>query len=273
MFADLEKPEQLHRTYDGVWYNFAEDGVFLEWDGIGSYLMRNGTHIFFTPVAEPPDEKVYAIALLNTVMAILLFQRGLTTIHGSCVTVEQKAYIFVGHKGQGKSTMAGFLHSAGGTLVSDDVCTIVIDEDQEPYVYPSYPSMKLWPDAMDFLKMDSGKYRKVHCKIEKRVLEEVDNFSSAPVKLGGIVLLAHEEGGCSVTRFVGHEPFIDLLPHQFFNRFLEGQPKNYVQQLYQQLAFLLQKVPVYRLARPRDLVLLPMVCEKFVENVVKVSLA
>jgi hypothetical protein len=270
-FVALEDPISLHQTYDGVWYKFSEEGLFLKFEGIGAYLIENGTHINFSPQAEPTDGEIFITVLLNTVMAILLFQRGLVTIHGSCVAVEKKAYIFVGHKGYGKSTMAGFLHASGNELVSDDVCAIAMDKDQGACVYPSYPCMKLWPDAMDFLDIDAAVHKKVHCKVEKRVLGEVENFSSVPVQLGGIVLLAHDRRECSITRIVGHESLIYLLPHQFINRFLE-QPVDYAQQLSRQLATLLQKISVYRLARPKDLALLPEVGEKFFENVVNVSL-
>jgi hypothetical protein len=269
--AALKEPTHLHQTYDGVWYAFFEEGVFLKYETIGAYLIQNGTHITFSPLADPVDEKVYIIALLKTVMANLMFQRGRATIHGSCVAMEGKAFIFVGHKGRGKSTMAGFLHAAGGELVSDDVCAIEMDTEKKACVYPSYPSMKLWPDAMEFLEMDAKEYRKVHCMLEKRLIEEVANFSSVPVPLGGIVLLTYDESECSVTRIVGHEPFIELLPHQFMNRFFEGQPEGYVTQLYYHITSLLHKVPVYRLARPKDLSLLPEVRKTFVECVEKLS--
>jgi hypothetical protein len=265
--AELKEPTSIYQTYDGVWYAFSEEGVFLKYETIGAYLIKNGTHISFSPVTKPSDAKVYIIALMNTVMAILMFQRGLVTIHGSCVAVRQQAFIFVGHKGQGKSTMAGFLHAAGNELISDDVCAIEMDKNRGPYVYPSFPSMKLWPDAMNFLEIDAEKYKKVHNMAEKRLIGNVENFSSSPVQLGGIILLFYDNSKCSVTRIAGHEPLIELLPHQFVNRFFEKQPVCYAQQLYLQLASLLQEVPVYRLTRPKNLALLSEVGEKFIKSV------
>jgi hypothetical protein len=269
-FSELMVPTSCHLTYDGVRYAFLEKGMYLQFDGIGSYLIQRGTHIHFSPIADPSDVNIHTTVLLNTVMAVLMFHRGLVTIHGSSVAIEGKAYIFVGNKGYGKSTMAGFLHASGNELVSDDVCAIVVDGGQGAYVYPSFPSMKLWPDAMDFLEIDINEHRKVHCEIEKRVLDEVENFSIAPVPLGGIVLLAHDESEYSITRIVGHESLMCLLPHQFINRFID-QPAGYAQQLSCQLANLLKKIPVYRLVRPRDLAFLPVVGEKFVEDIVRVG--
>jgi hypothetical protein len=81
-------------------------------------------------------------------MGAILVQRGFMLLHGSCVTDGKRSILITGDSGAGKSTLAAEFLKRGWKLLTDDV-TCVFDRDGVPMVRSSYPSQKLWQDALD----------------------------------------------------------------------------------------------------------------------------
>ena len=77
--------------------------------------------------------------------------------------------------------------------MTDDM--IALHEHEQDYkIYPSWPVVRMWPDALNELPLDTNEqYQKVHEKFEKRIvnLEKVKglNFCNQPKKLHVIYLL------------------------------------------------------------------------------------
>lgn len=65
----------------------------------------------------------------GALLSLLLYLRGTTVFHGSAVDVDGDAIAFVGHSGQGKTTMATMLCAEGARAITDDV--LVVDDDDE----------------------------------------------------------------------------------------------------------------------------------------------
>lgn len=69
-----------------------------------------------------------AIMTTGTLLSLLLYLRGTSVFHGSAVEVDGHAIGFVGHSGQGKTTMATLFCTEGASVITDDV--LVIDSPE-----------------------------------------------------------------------------------------------------------------------------------------------
>jgi hypothetical protein len=251
----IDEPENLCRTYDGVWYVHGEDSLFLKWDIIGSFLIQQGQKITFFP-SPLPQVVSPVVPLLGTVMAVALHQRGLAALHGSSVLLEGTAVVFLGEKGEGKSTMAAFFQKQGKTILSDDVCAIDFKGKQRPFIYPSFSKIKLWPDSMQYFDYAPEKHDKVHPGCEKRNISLDRGFSNVPALLDTIVVLT-TGNAIFIKPLIGHKAIPVLIPHLILNRFPNNQPEILLKSVYDHLGSLLKKVRILQLTRPRDLTLLP----------------
>ena len=107
-----------------------------------------GGNLIEADVAEGDTDGFVAMYLLGSCMGAILVQRGYMLLHGSCVTNGKQSVLITGDSGAGKSTTAAEFLKHGWKLLTDDV-TCIFDRDGVPMVQPSYPSQKLWQDALD----------------------------------------------------------------------------------------------------------------------------
>jgi hypothetical protein len=130
------------------------DEYRLSYDSIGSFLVKNGTDISINPVASDiVSKKVFRRIIEKELMALLLHQRGLLVLHGSAVSIDGNAVIFLGQRGAGKSTTAAAFKARGHPVFDDDVVAIRFD-DGKPVVVPGIPQLRLAPDAVDALGIE-----------------------------------------------------------------------------------------------------------------------
>ena len=99
-------------------------------------------------VAAGDTDDFVAMYLLGSCMGAILVQRGYMLLHGSCVTDGRRSVLITGDSGAGKSTLAAEFLKNGWKLLTDDV-TCLSDIEGTPLVQSSYPSQKLWQDALD----------------------------------------------------------------------------------------------------------------------------
>lgn len=257
--GSINEPENLSRTYDGVWYAHGSNALFLKWDILGSFFISEGKRITLSQ-SQGAQEFSPVIPLLGTVMAVALHQKGMAALHGSSVLVNGKALVFLGEKGEGKSTMAGYFQKQGNELLSDDICAIDMHKQDKPIIYPSFSRIKLWPDAMQYLDYTPEQHERVHPDFEKRNISLDMGFSYSPAPVAAIIVLST---GTDLTLepLTGHQAIPFLIPHLIINRFPENQPASLAGSIYSQLIRLLKNIPLYRLTRPREITQLPSVAE------------
>ena len=93
--------------------------------------------------------------LLGPPITFALAGRDVWCLHASTVVVEGRAVLFLGHSGQGKSTLAGFCDGPGRMeRVADDItpCALV---DGRPCAQPHFPQLKL-PAAVQYAVARDG---------------------------------------------------------------------------------------------------------------------
>jgi hypothetical protein len=212
-FGRVEHPRFLETAEAGSRFfspNPEEDYLF--WRGVGSFLVREGNEIVLDP-SPGLDQRMLRLLLLGPVLAVLLRQRGHLLLHASAVAVAGEAILFLGSSGRGKSTTAAALRARGHGLVTDDVA-VLRAEESPPMVYPGFPQLKLWPEALVSLGDDPEKLPRWNPFLEKRARPAATEFSPSPLPLKKIYVL--DEGDAPGILPLGpQEAFAELVRHTY----------------------------------------------------------
>ena len=130
-------------------------------------------------------------------------------LHASAWVVGGKAVMAVGQSGAGKSTMASWFGRHGYPILTDDCLVLHRDSGSDPWMaQPSYPSVRLWPDSIDALGIDSAELREfAHYSGKRRTADQQGRlfFATDPAPLGGAFSLRIENSSgptfeaCSVN--------------------------------------------------------------------------
>ncbi|PID42333.1 MAG: hypothetical protein CR981_02535, partial [Proteobacteria bacterium] len=129
-----------------------ESGILISWEGVADYLVGVDGQILVSLHGRGAEREVLVQPFFSIVAASALALKGISSFHGSSVVLGGKGVMFLGDKGQGKSTLAGALMRRH-KLVSDDVSPVSFNDDTVS-LYPGPPVIKLWPDAADALRLE-----------------------------------------------------------------------------------------------------------------------
>jgi hypothetical protein len=164
-------PERLDEpTRRGPGWELDDRSFLLRLPGIGRFLASGGDTLEMDP--EPGTEPTDAIPfLLGTGFGALLLQRGGLVLHAASVAFDGRAYVFCGHSGIGKSTLAAALCRAGCGFVNDDVCAIGLDEAGAPQLWPDGRRLKLFEQSIAFLDLDAQRRGVVRAGIGKHYVD------------------------------------------------------------------------------------------------------
>jgi hypothetical protein len=229
----------------------ADDG-YLSWKEVGIFHIRKGNEIVINP-ALGAAESVLRLFVLGPALALLLHQRGRLVLHASAVSIDGEAVAFLGGQGWGKSTTAGALYARGHAIVADDVVALNTDEASGRMVYPGFPQLKLWPEVAATLGDEPEKLPRLHPLHEKRAYSAARGFSTKPLALRCLYVLA-EGAGAQVEDLEPQAAFLELVRHTYTARVLDihRAPSHFLQ-----CANLAAKVPIRRLKSQRSLAALP----------------
>ena len=101
---------------------------------------RRGT-LVEAPVMPDPCVRADGYPLLEYLVARLLGRRNGLLIHASTAIVDGSAYVFVGHSGAGKSTMAAIAEAAGARIPTDDRTIITVGPEVMAWGTPWHGSL------------------------------------------------------------------------------------------------------------------------------------
>jgi hypothetical protein len=254
--------------------NEQTDDVYLKWDDIGAFRISRGVEIAYAP-NPTVDEGLLRVVLLGSVMAILLFQRGLSVLHGSAVDIDGRGVAFIGGKGAGKSTIAAALAARGHKVLTDDVIAIKANDASErltesPHdILPSFPQIKLWPDAAHALGHsvdDLPKVTEVYAKVAVRSVSV--NSSNCPLKAIIVLGIDNEFG---ITKLAPQEALIQVLGNSYVSRFGEAVSRARRSPQFLAIGKIIQSVGVHRLVRPAELSLLNSGAEKIEQFIAQIE--
>jgi hypothetical protein len=267
----------------GYYVRCEADAMHAFWEEAGAFLVGGGRTITVEP-AFGATSLAWRQYLLGPVFASLLHQRGYLVLHASAIALKASvgkhdgtlddrfAIAFLGHSGQGKSTMAAALHHRGHGVVADDIIAVPTPSQGEievvsssaprqgdipevgtlPHIFPGYPLLKLCAQALQALDVGyastvpvSGEYRR-----GRRGERVVRGYSSEPLRLRALFVLTDGEDDARCDLLRPQDALIELARHSYCAAVL---PRDQKQAHFLQCAQVARQVPVYQLQRPRDL--------------------
>jgi hypothetical protein len=222
-------------------------------------LIRDGCEVVIdAPVAT--DRAVLRAYVLGAAMAFVLRQRGALVLHASCVARGDTAIAFLGGSGWGKSTLASAFHRQGYRLITDDVMAIAL-ETPTPQVIPSFPEVKLLPDAMAAIGCGTDEIR-LHSLSHKQIQQLEHRFALGPVPLKHLFVLQAGEFN-HIQPLPCSKAFPELIQHSRATKILSDP--SFQLQHFHQCSRLAKEVPMAYLQRPRSLDQLPQLIN-FIES-------
>jgi hypothetical protein len=182
------------------------------------------------------------------VLAQLLWQRGLFTLHASVVRIGARHVAFMGASGEGKSTTAAALEARGHSLVCDDIAAVPWDE-RPIRALPAFARIRLYPDSVRGVGDDPARHPQVHGQIDKR-LKRAERFVDEPVVLDAMYVLTTGDE-LAVTRVAPASAVIELLRQSYCAAQLA--PIVGFDTHLRMAKAVAEEVPLYQLSRPKDL--------------------
>src|SRR5690625_17468 len=206
------KKEDLTDLWSGYvktesYYYIKENFCMVRVPDVGIYKIENGSSISVSAF-EGSDDGQIRLYILGTCMGVVLMQRKILPIHGSCIAINGKAYAIVGDSGAGKSTLASTFINRGYPLLTDDVIAVKLSQDNIPFVTPSYPHQKLWQESLEQFGIQSDQFKPIYGRETKFAIPLTDSFSDKPIPLAGVFALS-----------IGEQNDIKILPVQKLERF------------------------------------------------------
>lgn len=220
----------------------------LQYEGSCQLEVLDGTEIRISGEAGVSDEEL-ATLVAGVGMGVLQHQLGRLVLHASAVRGPAGVVAFLGGSGWGKSTAAAAFYFQGWSFITDDIAAFVRDQRGHLVLTPSFPAMKLWPDALRAVGRDPGDYPAIFPGNEKRRVGIDAGFEVGPKKLVALYVLG--EGPSIEVADIGlQEAFAELVRHSFAVRALEDAgPQPWHVEL---VAELVRDTRIRRLLAPPD---------------------
>ena len=206
--------------------------ILIDTKNVAKFLITDGNAIAYDPYPTC-DENTVRLFLLGSCMGALLHQQGYVVLHGNAISTDNKtSSIFVGNRGAGKSTTAGYYYKKGAIIVADDVSAITF-KDGIPYVIPSYPQIKLWENSADLLRLDIGTMRQLRAQNNKFGMPIHHQFAKAPLPISRIIEIITDEE--KPNNLIGNAKLATLIKHTYRYHFVKRMKltQNYLQKLMQ----------------------------------------
>lgn len=212
-----------------------------------------------------------ALYFLGPVMGFLLRHRRITCLHASAVELHDRAVLFCGDAGFGKSTTAAALALRRAPVLSEDIVPLRLTEGRY-WATPGYPRVCLWPDAVVKLLGDEQALPLLSPTWEKRYLP-LDGmraeFASEEQPLGLIYLFGERSDGASAPRIEALRPreaLLELVQNTYMNWLLDRSRRA---EEFDELSKLVQQVAVRRVVAHSSGEKLGTLCERIFEDAEK----
>jgi len=216
--------------------------------------------------------------LLGPVFGLILRLRGVTCLHASAVAFGDRAVVFVGSEGAGKSTTAAAFAKRGYAVLSDDIVALSQAQAAPPLtslatefgvtfgggfqVLPAYPHLCLWPDSAKMLYGSEEGFPRLAPEWDKRKLAlgaAGTRFESRALPLAAIYLFADRaaESAPRVEPAPRKSALLALVANTYANQLLDAATRG---EEFAILDHLVSSVPVRLLTPHTDPTRLDQLC-------------
>jgi hypothetical protein len=231
-------------------------------DGTVVVILADGSRVWASAPIDATTEDT-ATYLLGPILGLVLRLRGVVCLHGSAVAVGNKAIAIVGPSGAGKSSTAAAFARRGYSVLTDDVVALGM-QGGELRVYPAYPRIRLWPEAVHSMFGSSDALPRLTPTWEKRFLDTLEpaRFQARPLPLAAIYFLAdRREAGEAheVSALDRREALIRLISDTYVNYVLD-QGMRAAELKF--LGKLIERVPMRQVAPSNDMGRISELCDQ-----------
>lgn len=239
-------------------FDITPDHQYLHWMAIGSFVIDSPARVRVSPHDDVSDHLV-SQAFLGLVMSLVLEQRQILCLHAGAVNVAGRAAVLLGDKGAGKSTTSAAMLQQGHLPVTDDLVAVDFDmgADDAPLIRPGFSSMKLWPDSIAALKLDSHSTdRRIHpqtTKLQKRMPVPIPR-QNVPFGAAFVLRRSAQAQTHQAHRLPPHEALQMILRYTFMARYGETRlGRAHLVAHMRRCSALVARVPVFELHIRDDL--------------------
>lgn len=232
---------------EGFYFSLNEDLIAFYMPDIGSYEIKNGNKITVQPDIGANAHEV-SLFILGSAFGFLMHQNKVYPLHGSTVDIGYGCITLVGHSGAGKSSLASGFVEKGYKLLTDDVSRIECINTCH-YVYPSYPTQKIWKDGIDQLALSYDPEQRVMNQLDKFYIKSRERFSDKMKPLVGIIEIVPSDVQAPVLIQLEKPAVLNaLITHSYLQEVLGGKTDAGAHLRF--CSKLCESVPVYRILRP-----------------------
>jgi hypothetical protein len=182
---------------------------------------------------------------LGPVLGAALHLQGAVLLHAAAVVIDEKAVLFAGDSGSGKSTTATMLHRAGYRVLSDDLTEI--GGANPYYALPSVAAIRLWPDVIEAMYGSAEAFPNRAPSWDKKVV--TIEPSAEAREIAAILLLDAADRGDTPTlkRLAPREGWKGLIANAY-TAWLPGSAME--KKIFDQTSALAGAVPIYAFTAP-----------------------
>ena len=246
------------------------NSAYLQWQGVGNFLAQDGHTLIVDPEENQVDSQLLNLYILSEALGLILHQRGFFLLHASAVKVGEQAIIFAGAPGAGKSTTAAAFSQQGYPVLGDDMVAMKLEANGKVMVYPAFPQVKIWQQSVRGLNYDTSDLQPLFTGSQKQVVRNHENFPTQPLPLAHTFVL--EKGRpLALKRLKGQRALMSLM--RFFpcpGQLLTGED---LEKHLQSATQVVHQVPMWKIRRPNNFVVLQKLVKKLAKQLVSKSVA
>ncbi|MGH9574795.1 MAG: HPr kinase/phosphorylase [Candidatus Acidiferrales bacterium] len=239
--------------------------------GTNHLIYSDGTEFWLDPLAGriwarwPDSLSLHDVTLylLGPVFGLFLRLRGVVCLHASAIALHERAVLFLGDPGAGKSTTAAAMSMRGHSLIADDIVGI-LERDGKIFAVPAYPYVSLWPQSAEMICGPDTKLPTLLPGFEKCRFAP-SAFQHSPVPLGAVFVLGERSTGENlpgIEELPPRDQLLALIANSYATRALSEKSRAEEFQLFGRMV---GAVPIRQLFAHSDPARLSSFCE-FIEQ-------
>jgi hypothetical protein len=218
------------------------------------FILKEGREVLIQP-SETQDLGQIRLYILGTVLSVLLYQRGILSLHGSAMAIGDQVVGVIAPSGSGKSSTAAALYKKGYRLLSDDAIPIFYQNGQY-VVYPGYPRLKISNEVAECLDYGETHIIEKHPECGEVSFDARHQFIGGALPLKQIYVL-------EVGDSLGITPCAQI--DAVFGMMKNSLPTMWLQQhnpeQFKQCTEFAKSLPFYRMTRSQNLEDLPKLAD------------
>jgi len=254
-----------------VWKLEKDAGFLFEYQGGPCFQVDNSGRTLQAGWPETVTYEDMTTHLLGPIMGFALRLRGIVCLHASAVAVDNRAVVFLGPGGYGKSTTAAAFAKSGYPVLSDDIVALAEREDGF-LVQPAYPRLRLWPSAVQNLFGSADALPRIsphHPTWDKRFLDLSNGkhkFQDFPLSLA-VIYTADSDSMMDrpcIESLSASGGVLKMISNSYANHLLDGRTRS---REFDVLSRLVMTVPVRCLrVRSREDLSPPRFCKLLIDD-------